>query len=331
MIIQADILEWATRYEGDPFHAAFMDAPYHLAEITRRFGKPGSAQAQFGSDGAFQRASKGFMGKQWDGGDITFRAETWDAIARHVHPGGWIVSFGGSRTWHRMACAMEDAGLIIQPTMFLWNYSTGFPKATRPDAHIDAKAFRAWLAEHPSERDRLQVFRDQVRDCKRNAKENPGSVANALLEAARSALKDVSSQLKTQADLAPRVVGQKKHAPKFDAAGHGYREKDNGYNSKDRESFDLTEPATELARDWAGHRYGGQAIKPAVEPIIFAQKPYDGPPVDSMTRTGAGGRWIDGARIGADVVGWGGGGASGAVFNSTTSGLAKDGAARLAT
>lgn len=282
MIVQSDILEWAERYDGEPFHAAFMDAPYHLAEITRRFGKSDSAQAQYGTDGAFQRASKGFMGKQWDGGDIAFRPETWDAIARHLYPGGWIVSFGGSRTWHRMACAMEDAGLIIQPTMFLWAYGSGFPKATRPDAHIDARAFRTWLADHPEERELLALM-------KRAGKRDPID---------KKAAQGYERELKQRAGLAPEIVGQKKHAPKFDAAGHGYREKDNGYNSKDRESFDLTEPATALARDWAGHRYGGQAIKPAVEPIIFAQKPYDGPPVESMTRTGAGALWIEGARIG---------------------------------
>lgn len=272
MIIQADILKWSDRYAGDLFHAAFMDSPYEMQ----------------------------FMGKGWDNSGIAFRPETWDAIARHLHPGGWIVSFGGSRTWHRMACAMEDAGLIIQPTMFLWSYAQGFPKATRPDAHIDARAFRDWLASHPTERAYLQSFRDRESEARRAKKADPCPETDALLRAAQKVTKQIIVELKEQAGLSPEVIGQKRHQPKFAAAELGYREKDNGYNSKERESFNLTAPATALARDWAGHRYGGQAIKPAVEPIIFAQKPYDGPPVESMVRTGAGALWIDGARIGTD-------------------------------
>ena len=54
------------------------DPPYHLNSIVERFGKDNSAPAQYGTDGAFKRASTGFMGKEWDGGDIAFRQETWE-------------------------------------------------------------------------------------------------------------------------------------------------------------------------------------------------------------------------------------------------------------
>jgi site-specific DNA-methyltransferase (adenine-specific) len=63
-----------------------------------------------------------------------------------------------------------------------------------------------------------------------------------------------------------------------------------------------TAPATELARTWAGHRYGGQALKPAIETVLVFQKPYSGKPVDSITATGAGALWVDGGRIGVDSV-----------------------------
>jgi hypothetical protein len=96
------------------------------------------------------------------------------------------------------------------------------------------------------------------------------------------------------------VVGSKKHQPKFAAADFGYREKDNGFNSKDRTSFDLTSGATPLAQAWGGHRYGLQALKPALEPIIVFQKPYQGRPIDCITRTGAGAINIDQARIATD-------------------------------
>jgi hypothetical protein len=105
-----------------------------------------------------------------------------------------------------------------------------------------------------------------------------------------------------RAGAARATVSRRKHAPKFDAAGHGYREKDNGYNSKERESFDVTAPATALAQTWAGHRYGLQALKPAVEPILVFQKPYAKDALDSITATGAGALNIDQARIGTEDV-----------------------------
>lgn len=60
----------------------------------------------------------------------------------------------------------------------------------------------------------------------------------------------------------------------------------------------VTEPVTELAKAWKGHRYGLQALKPVLEPLIVFQKPYDGKPIDCITQTGAGALDIDGARIG---------------------------------
>lgn len=59
----------------------------------------------------------------------------------------------------------------------------------------------------------------------------------------------------------------------------------------------ITAPATPLAQAFAGHRYGLQALKPALEPIIVFQKPYKGKPIDNITRTGAGVLNIDKARI----------------------------------
>ena len=125
-----DVLAWCNEYSGDKFHAVFCDPPYHLTEVVKRFGKEDATPAKYGTDGAFQRASKGFMGKDWDGGDIAFRHETWDAIRQHLYPGAFLFAFAGSRGYHRMACAIEDAGFIIHPAI-VWIQGQGFPKATR--------------------------------------------------------------------------------------------------------------------------------------------------------------------------------------------------------
>jgi len=224
-----DIAAYCQQYTGPLFHAALMDAPYHLTSITERFGKDDSAPAQHGTDGAFQRASRGFMGKTWDGGDVAYRVDTWQAIKRVLHPGAFMFVFGGSRTFHRMAVAIEDAGFVIHPAL-VWLFGSGFPKATRIDTQVDRDngAEREAIGLHP----------------------NPGSTS-------------------------PRL-----------AMGDGWQP-----------SPQLTAPATPLAQQWAGHRYGLQALKPAAEFIICAQVPYNTRPVDSITGTGAGALNIDDSRI----------------------------------
>ena len=113
--------------EGIQVDSIVTDPPYHLTSIVERFGKEGSAPAK-DKDGAFQRQSKGFMGKEWDGGDIAFRKETWELFMKVLKPGGHLLAFSGSRTYHRMAVAIEDAGFDIRDQI-MWLYGSGFPKS----------------------------------------------------------------------------------------------------------------------------------------------------------------------------------------------------------
>lgn len=107
-----------------------VDPPYHLTSIVERFGAEGAAEAKEGQTGAYKRASAGFMGKQWDGGDIAFRVETWQAVLRVLKPGGYILAFASTRGFGRMSVAIEDAGFITHP-LIAWIFGSGFPKATR--------------------------------------------------------------------------------------------------------------------------------------------------------------------------------------------------------
>lgn len=137
-IINDDCLSAVKQIPSDSIDAIVTDPPYHLLSIVKRFGNPGSAKAQFGSDGAFSRASKGFMGKEWDGGDIAFRKETWAEFYRVLKPGHQLMAFAASKNSHRLACAVEDAGFTIGTT-FLYVYGTGFPKGQDISKMIDAK------------------------------------------------------------------------------------------------------------------------------------------------------------------------------------------------
>jgi len=219
-IICADVLDWAAAYDGLPFHALLTDCPYEY----------------------------GFMGKSWDAAGISFQSATWSALAKHLLPGAFGMTFAGARTWHRIACAIEDAGLIIHPSLFLyWARGSGFPKATRIDTQVD----KAAGAERT----------DYISGGHIGMSVAAGNGSNANVHNAR---------------ISPHVVGKGR--------------------------FTEGTPQTALARTWAGHRYGLQCIKPAVEPIIVFQKPYEGRPVDCITATGAGALNIDGCRIGLVAV-----------------------------
>jgi len=137
-IYNDEIKNWLSSYKGEKFHAILCDPPYHLTSITKRFGKKDSAPAKFGTDGVFQRASAGFMGKQWDGGGIAFDPDMWHILGDMLYDGGFLMAYGGTRTYHRMAVAIEDAGFIIHSAIG-WVQTMGFPKATRIDTQIDKR------------------------------------------------------------------------------------------------------------------------------------------------------------------------------------------------
>lgn len=102
---------------GRVVDACVTDPPYHLVPTVSRFGRDGSAPAKYGKDGAMARLSSGFMQAKWDGGDVAFRAETWAAVSTVLRPGAFLAAFGGTRTVHRLASAIEDAGFIIQDSI----------------------------------------------------------------------------------------------------------------------------------------------------------------------------------------------------------------------
>lgn len=80
----------------------------------------------------------GFMGKHWDNSGIAFQADTWRKCYAVLKSGGYLLAFGGTRTFHRIACAIEDAGFEIRDTI-MWLYGSGFPKSMNIGLAIDKK------------------------------------------------------------------------------------------------------------------------------------------------------------------------------------------------
>jgi DNA modification methylase len=81
----------------------------------------------------------GFMNKGWDASGIAYNVDLWRECLRVLKPGGHLLSFGGSRTYHRMACAIEDAGFEIRDQI-QWLYGSGFPKSQAIGKAIDKAA-----------------------------------------------------------------------------------------------------------------------------------------------------------------------------------------------
>jgi site-specific DNA-methyltransferase (adenine-specific) len=78
-----------------------------------------------------------FMGKSWDSTGIAFNVETWKKAYALLKQGGYLLAFSGSRTYHRMALTIENAGFTIQ-NQNLWIYGSGFPKSLNVANAIDA-------------------------------------------------------------------------------------------------------------------------------------------------------------------------------------------------
>lgn len=110
-LIGGDCRERVSRFAEHRFDAVVTDPPYEL----------------------------GFMGKAWDSSGVAFQAETWAAMLRVLKPGAHLVAFGGSRTFHRIAVAIEDAGFEVRDTL-CWLYGTGFPKSLNVGKALDAAA-----------------------------------------------------------------------------------------------------------------------------------------------------------------------------------------------
>ena len=183
-----------------------------------------------------------FMGKRWDY-DVP-SVEIWEQCLRVLKPGGYLLAFAGTRTQHRMAVRIEDAGFEIRD-MIAWMYGSGFPKSL--------------------------------------------DVSKALDKAA-GAKREIVGQWKPTGTARPSK-GKSHSAAKTTA--------DCGYDPDTNAMVDITAPATEAAKQWQGW---GTALKPAMEPITMARKPFRGTVADNVQAYGTGAINIDGCRIGNDLI-----------------------------
>lgn len=128
-IIQGDCLAVMDKLNrgGVSVDSVVTDPPYNMASVVKRFGSKTAAPAKAKQTGAYARHSTNHIGQTWDG-DIAFQRDVWRLTWGLLKPGGHMLVFGGTRTYHKLATAIESAGFEIRDQVG-WMYGTGFPKS----------------------------------------------------------------------------------------------------------------------------------------------------------------------------------------------------------
>lgn len=273
-ILHGDCLEILPTLEADSFHACVCDPPYEI----------------------------GFMSRTWDRTGVAFRSETWAEVYRVLKPGAHLLAFGASRTFHRLACAIEDAGFEIRDTI-MWLYGSGFPKSHDVSKAIDKRGganiawFGGWLRRERERRGISQRnlaerggFYDKVN--------HGGAVANWEL----GLTLPTSQQFNKICDILQlpferieeaerEVIGRSGNGIAGGTGRHAGVEDTYGFNAE----FDLTAPATDAARQWQGW---GTALKPACEQVVVARKPLsEGTVAANVLKHSTGALNIDACRV----------------------------------
>jgi site-specific DNA-methyltransferase (adenine-specific) len=207
-LLEGDCREQMKSLPDDSIDAVICDPPYNLA----------------------------FMGKKWDTHINNAAYQEWTRewateAFRVLKPGGHLLAFGGTRTYHRQTCGIEDAGFEIRDCV-AWIYAVGFPKSHNISKAID-KAAGVEFSASP-------------------------------------------------------------------AQGVGFMAPDghNGYNVT-KNQLTQSGQSTPEAEQWEGW---GTALKPAMEPIVVARKPFTGTVAANVLEHGTGALNIDASRIGSDTT-----------------------------
>ena len=265
-IIQGDCLEVMKELPDNSVDSIVTDPPYEL----------------------------GFMGKMWDSTGIAYNVEMWQECLRVLKPGGYLLAFGGTRTYHRMTCAIEDAGFEIRDCI-QWIYGSGFPKSMDISKQID-KCKRGELV-----RQKLMYFA-KLRGIGGKWLEEKGIASAASFtdwtigghapsdknwDIVKKALEITNDE---ENKFEREVIGKR-----ISNAQDQHKWLSEKYDGHKSNIIDITAPATSEAIQYSGW---GTALKPANEPIVVARKPLSEKTVaENVLKWGTGGINIDGCRV----------------------------------
>jgi hypothetical protein len=258
-----------------------------------------------------------FMGKQWDGWATPKAFQAWcgewaTECLRVLKPGGHLLAFGGSRTWHRLAAAVEDSGFELRDSI-AWLYGSGFPKSLdvskaidkQRDDRDDVLVVTEFLADHAEAQG---ISRSDI-DNHMGTSDMGGWWLSRLRHRCALPKWDQWLQIKEFMQLPDdmdaevwRLNGRK------GSPGEAWGERpDAGYISRPGMAESWTDGTgwtgtaakggsgvTNAAKQWEGW---GTALKPAFEPIVVARKPLVGTVAQNVTQYRTGALNIDGCRI----------------------------------
>ena len=241
----------------------------------------------------------GFMGKGWDDSGIANNPKLWKEVLRVLKPGGHLLSFSHSRTYHRQAVAVEDAGFEIRDQI-MWVYGSGFPKSHNIGKALDKNGGNGDLVYEVAEK--LKQARESRGITKTQADKLfcNGSTNYSWLEGRKDGVR------LPEDDLFQTIVNEwpelKEYQEKVKSANReivGNYDTDMGGLGGERlgnKGGDITLPSTPIAKQYEGW---GTALKPAHEPIVMARKPLSEKTVArNVLEYGTGGINIDGCRVG---------------------------------
>lgn len=252
-----------------------------------------------------------FMGKGWDTftpAEFESWCTEWSAeCLRVLKPGGHLLAFGGSRTWHRLQAGIEDAGFEIRDSI-AWLYGSGFPKsldvskAIDKTARVNDETFR-----------RISLVAEVIRTHREAKGMERAAVSEAVVGTRSGACWNWEHHQLPSTDMWPVIKRVLDISDIFDGLIDGTREMFIGAEREvigtrttgigtgrggvafiaDSENRDITAPATDAAKVWDGW---GTALKPAFEPIVVGRKPLAGTVAANVLAHGTGALNIDAAR-----------------------------------
>lgn len=244
-----------------------------------------------------------FMGKKWDY-DVPSE-DIWRECLRVLKPGGHLLAFAGTRTQHRMAVRIEDAGFEIRD-MIAWVYGSGFPKSLDVSKAIDK------MDAVEEQQARRYRFTEWVRSQGVTSKQideatstnmgghyttqasQPAIMTREHLEQCRHLFASVPEWVELEADI--RSIESKNFAERevVGPTRKGAQNESTGKYGAWGDGITPTAPATPAAKQWQGW---GTALKPALEPITVARKPLTRTVAANVLEWGTGGINVDGSRI----------------------------------
>jgi DNA modification methylase len=257
----------------------------------------------------------GFMGRSWDGTGVAYDVTVWEECLRVLKPGGHILAFGGSRTWHRLAVAVEDAGFEIRDSI-AWIYGSGFPKSLdvskaidKSDAKVARRArdlrFVKWMRASgltASKCDQILKSAGVISQTSSRAIHyfndgQPQVPTEEMFKLLRPHLPAVPDDIERL--VFDRTVESKNFAEREVIGQRPQRGSPVGvvaFNTADSETELITAASTAEAQQWSGW---GTALKPAFEPVVVGRKPFGkGVTVaENVLAWGVGGLNIDASRV----------------------------------